>query len=299
MIAPEISKQQTRLGLIYGFAAYIWWGMAVVYFKLVSATSAEEILAHRIIWSLLLLCLLMTYRKRWPEVRTALKQKQILLMLSLTTFLVASNWFVFIWAVTHEQIVQASLGYYINPLVSMLLGFVFLKERLRFWQKISAALAFISVTYLTLKVGVLPWVSLYLAFSFGLYGLIRKVVRVDSMLGLTIETGILFPIALAYLIFCASLGTLDFLSISLKQDLLLMLSGVVTALPLLWFAHAARRLRLSTIGFLQFLAPSLQLLIGVLLYNEPFTLQYQITFAVIWTALLIYSMDAIKGNRAK
>jgi chloramphenicol-sensitive protein RarD len=288
------STREIRLGLTYGLAAYIWWGFTVIYFKAVSHVTPLEILAHRIVWSLVLLGVWMGFKARWREFSCVLRHRRSLSTLLLTTVLVACNWLVFIWAITHDRVVEASLGYYINPLVNVLLGFVFLRERLRRWQWVSVALAFTGVCYLTASLGALPWIALFLAFSFAFYGLLRKTAPVDSMLGLTVETLLLLPLALGYLAVLAGQGSITFLTHSRSTDLLLLCAGAITALPLLWFAHAARRLKLATIGFLQYIAPSLQLLIGVVIYQEAFTAQHGIAFAFVWTALALYSFDSVR-----
>jgi chloramphenicol-sensitive protein RarD len=280
----------------YGLAAYTWWGVVVVYFKAVSHVPSLEVLAHRIVWALVLLSTLLALRHRWPQVLAAVRTRRTLLTLVATAFLVAINWLTFIWAVSHSRVVQASLGYFTNPLVNVLLGFLFLRERLRPAQWVSVALAAVGVTYLTVALGEVPWIALTLAFSFGFYGLLRKVAAVGALEGLTIEAMVLLPIAGSYLIFLASRGSLVFGHRDVRTDGLLVAAGAVTALPLLWFSNAARRLRLATVGFLQYLAPSLQLMLGVLLYGEPFRRHHQITFAFIWTALAIYSIETYRGR---
>jgi chloramphenicol-sensitive protein RarD len=269
----------------------------VVYFKAVAHVAPLEVLAHRILWSVVLLSLLMSMQRRWTDVRAALRSRRNIATLLCTTVLVAGNWFVFIWAIGHDHVVQASLGYYINPLVNVFLGFLLLRERLRPWQWLSVILAGVAVGYLTLGLGKFPWIALFLAFSFGCYGLLRKTAAVDSMLGLTIETSLLLPPALAYLAYLAFKGSIAFTTISPWTDALLVFAGVVTAMPLLWFTRAARRLRYATVGFMQYIAPSLQLLLGVTVYGEPFTIEFRITFSLIWLALAIYSIDAVRAHR--
>lgn len=293
------TAQQTRTGILYGLAAYTWWGLVVVYFKAVSHVTALEVLAHRIIWSVVLLGVLMTLKGRWAEVSCVMRHPRTLITLLGTTVLVAGNWFGFIWAISNERVVEASLGYFINPLVLVFLGFVFLGERLRGLQWFSVALAFIGVGYLTLSFGAPPWIALFLAFSFGFYGLLRKRAPVDSMLGLTLETAFLLPMALGYLAFLAAKDSLIFANQSRWTDLLLILAGAITALPLLWFTHAARRLRLATTGFLQYIAPSLQLLLGVAVYGEAFQGTHAIAFSFTWLALALYSFDSIRAQRSK
>jgi chloramphenicol-sensitive protein RarD len=249
------------------------------------------VLAHRVVWSVVLLAVLMRWRGRWGAALATLRDRRTVITLLGTTLLIAVNWFTFIWAIAHRQLLQASLGYFINPLVNVLLGFVFLHERLRIWQRVSVALAAIGVTYLTLHSGEVPVLALVLAGTFALYGLLRKVVRVDAMTGLTVETLLLAPVALAYMGFLewrdlAKFGT------HWPTSLLLPLGGVITAVPLLWFANAVRRLRLSTIGFLQYLAPSLQFLVAVAAFGENLTATHLVSFGCIWAALAIYSTDS-------
>ena len=219
------------------------------------------------------------------------------MILAITGLLVSSNWFIYVWAVTHDFMIQASLGYYINPLVNILLGMVFLKEKLRRLQWLAVILAATGVTFLTIFYGEFPWISLFLAFSFGLYGLIRKVVQVGSLIGLTIETLLLTIPATIYLIFLESTGQGSFLQINLKTDLLLICAGVITAIPLLLFTISARRVNLSTVGFMQYIAPTCIFLLGILIYQEPFYTAHIVTFLLIWTALALYSVDSVINLR--
>jgi chloramphenicol-sensitive protein RarD len=295
---PSDETRRARSGVFYGLAAYSWWGLVVLYFKAVSHVPELEVLAHRVLWSMLLLGLLVTLRGRWREAAAALRNRKTALTLVATTVLVASNWFVFIWAMSNNEVVQASLGYFINPLVNVLLGFLFLKERLRKWQWFSVVLAFTGVAYMTLGVGQFPWIAVFLATAFGLYGLLRKTVAVDSLLGQTVETAFLLPVALGYLGYLALNDSMAFLHVDLGTDVLLMAAGVVTATPLLWFATAARRLRLATLGFLQYIAPTSQLLLGVLVFGEAFTQDHQIAFTLIWAALAVYTADAVREQYA-
>ena len=284
----------TRKGMLYGLAAYGWWGLVVVYFKAVDHVSPPEVLAHRVIWSVALLALLMARTGRGSALKAALRDPRTLRTLTATTLLVGGNWFVFIWAVGNDRVLEASLGYFINPLVNVFLGFIVLRERLRPLQWISVALAFGGVAYLALDLGVLPWVSIFLAFSFGFYGLLRKTASVDSMTGLTVECLLLLPFALSYLIILAVRSEIAFATVSRSTDGLLLLAGVVTALPLLWFAKAARRLPLATIGFMQYIAPSLHFLLAVTFLGEPFIPAFRITFGCIWIALVLFSADQLR-----
>ncbi len=295
----ETCAREARLGVMYGLGCYLWWGIAAIYYKAVSHVAAPEVLAHRIVWSVMLLTLLMKLKGRWPVAIHALKHRGVILSLVGSTVLIAINWFTFIWAVAHDQIVQASLGYFINPLVSVMLGYVFLGERLRAWQWLSVCLAVSGVVFMTYGLGGLPVISLILACSFGLYGLLRKTSQVDSLVGLSVETTLLLPLAVGYLVYRAWSHQLMFGHDTRLTDILLALSGVITAVPLLWFVSAARRLRLATMGFLQYLAPSFQLLLGVALYHEPFTRTHLISFGLIWIGLTVYSIDAVIKTRSR
>ncbi|MCP4247506.1 MAG: EamA family transporter RarD [bacterium] len=297
-MAPPVepSLRSARVGVAYGLGAYLFWGLVPVYFKAVASIPPLEILAHRVVWSLVLLAALLTLRRSWKLVFGAVASRTVAVTLAATTLLIAVNWYVFIWAVGRGHILQASLGYYINPLVNVVLGYVFLGERLDRWQKTSVALAAAGVAYLTFGYGQVPWIALTLAGSFGFYGLLRKTVPIGALAGLTVETVMLGPLALGYIVYLAAQGAGSFGTVSRTTDGLLILAGVVTAVPLLWFANAARRLRLATLGFLQYLAPTGHFLLAVIVFDEPFNRDYLITFVCIWTALLIYSVDTARGR---
>jgi chloramphenicol-sensitive protein RarD len=290
-------RDQTRRGVIYGFLAYLVWGFFPIYFKALHGISPLEVVAHRIVWSLLFLLILAGVTGAWKEVRAAFGNRRVLLTLIGSTCLITVNWLVFIYAVGKGQVLQSSLGYFMTPLVNVLLGMVFLRERLRPLQVASLLLAIAGVTLLTVRVGTVPWISLILAGSFGLYGLLRKTVRVESLAGLLVETLLTGPLALAYLIWLAIQGMGAFPGAVDQGALLLPLAGVMTATPLLLFASAARRLRLATIGFLQYLTPSLHFTLAVLLYHEPFTRTHLMTFILIWCGLSLYSFDAARVYR--
>jgi chloramphenicol-sensitive protein RarD len=294
-VAPPVPDgSEARIGLAYGLAAYTFWGLSVFYFKAIASVPPLEILAYRILWSVPLLLAWLWARGRLGDLRAVLRTRRTVAILLVTTALIASNWLVFILAVATGRVLQASLGYYINPLLNVFLGMVFLGERLRPVQWISVLLAASGVTYLTASFGSLPFISLTLAVTFGLYGLLRKTVPADGPVALTVETGMLLPAAIGFVVFQAGRGEMAFLHTSRTVDLLLPLSGVVTTLPLLWFTNAVRRLRLTTIGFLQYLSPSLQLLLAVVVYEEPFTRTHLVTFSCIWAALALYSLDALR-----
>ncbi|HEY5973530.1 MAG TPA: EamA family transporter RarD [Geobacteraceae bacterium] len=284
----------SRQGLLYGILAYFVWGFFPLYFKAIAAVPALQVVCHRIVWSLLFLLAVIGWRGEWTALRTAFRSARSIALLTSTALLIATNWLVFIVAVGHDQVLQSSLGYFITPLVSVLLGVLFLKERLRRLQLVSLVLAAAGVLLLTWHFGAIPWTALILAVTFGSYGLLRKVVAVDSLAGLTVETMLLGPPALGYLIFVVATGHGPLLGVTMAEHICLPLAGVVTAIPLLLFAAAARRLRLATIGFLQYLTPTLHFLLAVVVFNEPFSSSHLASFICIWAGLVIYSIDAYR-----
>jgi chloramphenicol-sensitive protein RarD len=284
-------------GILYAACAYLFWGFLPVYWKALQAVSATQILAHRVIWSFILLMGLLLIKRDLPNLRLALQDRRNWAASILAAGLLTVNWLTYIWGVNAGFIVETSLGYFINPLVNVLLGVLFLREKLRSWQWLPVGLASVGVLYLTFSYGRLPWISLVLAFSFGLYGLIKKTASLGALHGLSVETGIMFLPATFYLLFAASQGEAVFGNMDVATNLLLVFTGVVTALPLLLFGAAARRIHLSTLGILQYIAPTCQFLIGVYIYGEPFTQERLIGFSIIWIALLIYSIEGILERR--
>ena len=282
-----------RQGLLYGVLAYGWWGLIPLYFKTVHHVRPIEILAHRVVWSCLLLAVVISVGRRWQSFLTALGNRHVLLTLAVTTALIATNWFTYIYAIDATRLLQASLGYFITPLANVCLGVVFLQERLSRLQIVSIAVAVVGVVMLAVLGGEFPWISLGLATSFSLYGLLRKTVKIDGLMGLFIETLILLPLSSAMLGWFLVEGDAAFRLDDPATDGLLMLGGVVTAVPLLAFAAAARRLRMSTLGFLQYLAPSVQFLLAVLAFGEPFSRWQIASFGCIWTAIGLYSLDSL------
>lgn len=278
-------------GIIYGVAAYTAWGLLPIYWKLIHTVPALEILSHRMIWSLLFLVLLLSYRSQWAWLRPALRNRRTVLIYLVTAVLLSVNWGVYIWSVNTNHIVESSLGYFINPLVNVLLGVLLLGERLRRWQLVAIAAAVIGVAYLTLRLGHLPWISLTLAGTFGFYGLLRKKAPLDSLPGLSLEMAWMFVPALGYMLWVQGNGTAVFLHTDLRTNLLLPLTGLATAFPLLWFGTAAQQVTLTTLGILQYIAPTGQFLLGVLLYGEPFDQHKLIGFSLIWIALIIYTVE--------
>ena len=286
----ELQRQRSRQGVIYGILSYGLWGLIPLYFKLVSNVSPEEVLAQRVVWSFALLAVLVTLLGRWKDLRAALASRQTLVMLSASTLLLGVNWFVYIYAVSTNQVVEASLGYFLNPLVNVVIGVTILKEHLRGWQLASITLAGVGVAIMGA-----PLIAVSLALSFAFYGLLRKQVAVDGLLGLLIETMLLLPIAAAYIGYLQNAGLAAFRLDDSATCLKLAASGVVTAVPLLLFAAAARRLRFSTLGFLQYLAPTVQFLLAVLLFHEPLTTTKLAALGCIWTAVAIYSYDTLRA----
>ncbi len=289
--------QEIRTGVIAGILAYTMWGFFPLYFKEIDEVSSIEILAHRIIWAVPFGLLILHFRKQLSDVVAALKNKRTLTALILAAFVIALNWFVYVWAVQNERIFEASLGYYINPLVFVLVGVVVTKERLSRLQLIAVGTAALGVLILTIYGGVFPWVSITLAISFTMYGYIRRITDVGAMPGLFIETVVLLLPALAFWYWLAQSDQSGFFTVGGAMPLWLILVGPITVLPLLCFAIAARRLRLSTLGFLQYIGPTLQFLTG-LYYGEVFTTAHAWCFSLIWIAVGTYSYDAWRKSRA-
>jgi chloramphenicol-sensitive protein RarD len=286
------AARENRRGLIAGVAAFGTWGLIPVYWKVFTSLSAAEILAHRFVWTTLFLVVLLTWQQRWTEVHDATRSRRALLFCFASGLAISVNWLVFIWAVNVGRVIETSLGYFMTPLVNVLFGATFLRERLTRWQFLSVLLALCGVLNLTFGYGRFPWLALTLCLSFGLYGLLRKQSGVRPIPGLFLETTLLTPIAAGYLVYLERRGGAA-LSGSWTMAGLLVTTGVVTGLPLVWFGHAARHLRLTTLGFLQYLAPSCSFFLGVFLYHEPFTRAHLITFTFIWVALAIFTVEAV------
>ncbi|EJT0555554.1 EamA family transporter RarD [Vibrio vulnificus] len=295
MTAEE--QQKARQGVLLALGAYTMWGIAPIYFKSLAAVSPLEILSHRVVWSFFLLAALLHFGRHWRTVRDVLTSKSKMLYLVTTAILVGANWLIFIWAVNANHMLDASLGYYINPLINVLLGMLFLGERLRKLQWFAVTLAACGVLVQLVVFGSVPIVAIALAFSFGFYGLLRKKVSVDAQTGLFIETLVMLPAAAIYLLFIAATPTSNMLANPSQLNLLLIAAGVVTTLPLLCFTGAATRLKLSTLGFFQYIGPSLMFLLAVLIYGEAFTSDKALTFAFIWGALVVFSFDGLRYRR--
>lgn len=286
-----------RAGVASGVVAYVLWGLFPLYWGFLAPASPFEVLASRMVFALLSLALLVTVVGQWPVVAAVLRDRRARVILLLAAVVVSVNWGVFIWAVANELVVDASLGYFINPLVSVALGVLVLRERLRALQWLAVGIATVAVLYATFSLGRIPWVALVLAFSFGFYGLAKKLAGVDAIPSLTVETLYMTPLALAYLGWLWTQGTLTFGQEGLGHALLMAGAGPVTALPLLFFGFAAHRVPLSVLGPLQYVAPSLQLAIGVWLFHEPMSPQRWLGFVGVWIALVVFTVDAVRSSR--
>lgn len=292
-----MDAKQTRQGIFFALAAYFMWGIAPAYFKLIQQVSADEILTHRIIWSFFFMLALITLGRNWPKVRAACQNRKRLLLLAVTALLIGGNWLLFIWAVNNHHMLEASLGYFINPLVNVLLGMLFLGERFRRMQWVAVALAFTGVLVQLWQFGSLPIIGLGLAFSFAFYGLLRKKIAIDAQTGMLIETLWLLPVAAAYLFLFADSPTSHLSANPWSLNLLLVAAGIVTTVPLLCFTAAATRLRLSTLGFFQYLGPTLMFLLAVTFYGETVGRDKLVTFGFIWAALILFTLDALYTQR--
>ncbi|MCT8868609.1 MULTISPECIES: EamA family transporter RarD [Shewanella] len=289
-----------RKGILLAVSAYCMWGFAPLYFKLLHHVSATEILLHRVIWSFVFMVIIMLFIGGFGKLRQLFKQPKQLLVLTITSLLIAGNWLIFIWAVNNDHMLDASLGYFINPLLNVLLGMLFLGERLRKLQWFAVALASTGVLLQLVSFGSIPIVSLALAGTFGVYALLRKKVNVDAKSGLLVETAILLPVALVYLVATLDSATANMLTNDWHLNLLLMAAGIVTTIPLLCFAGAAVRIPLSMLGFFQYIGPSIMFILAVTLFNEPFDAEKSITFGFIWSALLVFTFDmAYKRKTAR
>lgn len=285
-------------GIWYGIGAYALWGFFPIYWKFLHQVPALQVIGHRIGWSFILLAVYIVITRQWQDFRsTAFKMKTIGIY-SIAAVLLSFNWLIYVWGVNAGFIIETSLGYFINPLLSVLLGVIFLRERLRPRQWIPVGLAAVGVVYLTFVYGHLPWIALSLAFSFGFYGFVKKLSPLGSLYGLTLETGIVFPIALIYLAIVGVNGSGAFLQDGKLVDIFLIGAGVVTTIPLLLFASAAKQIPLTIVGLLQYIAPTIQFLIGVFVYKELFDRAHFIGFAIVWVALIIFAVESYLANRA-
>lgn len=289
---------QAQQGILYAIGAYIMWGLAPFYFKQLQQVPALEILAHRIVWSILLLLGLMYALKQLPQFVEGLKSPKRLLLLCCASVLLALNWLIYIWAVNQGRILEASLGYYINPLINVLFGALFLQERLRYMQYVAVGLVFIGVAILLIGFGAFPWVAISLAVSFSIYGLLRKMVLIGPIPGLAIETLFMLPFAIVYFALFTPEHS-NMLHNSSLQNALLVGLGILTTAPLLCFIAAAKRLMYSTIGFLQYLGPTLMFIIAVVVYNEAFDTSRAVIFGFVWAGVVLFSVDSLRGYKQR
>lgn len=281
----------SQIGMMYAFGAYLIWGFAPLYFKHLGFVPVYEMLSHRVIWSVLFIALVLTFTGAWLRVWSLLKSPKSIAVLMVSTLLISTNWGVFIWAINNDRMLDASLGYFINPLINVLLGVIFLNESLTRIKWIAISLAFLGVIVQVIELGSLPWVSLILPISFALYGLARKMIKVEALTGLFIETLLLLPFALFYLCYFAHSDSANVFNNNMVLNGWLMLAGVVTATPLIFFTKAALRLTLSTLGFFQYIGPSLLFIFAVIVYGEPLALVKVITFLFIWSGVLLFAFE--------
>ncbi len=293
----KVANSQERSGLIgvfYGAIGFTAWGLLPLYWKLLKEIPADEILAHRIFWSFLFVGGILLYRNGMGVLKETVKDRKNVRNVLLCAFFITINWGTYIWAVNSGNILQSSMGYYINPLMVVLLGMTVLKEKLNVFQYISIGFAAVGVAVLAIQYGRIPWVSLLLASSFALYGLFKKLLKAEALVGMALETTVLMPLALGYVLFKLFTGQSALYSVSLSTILILLLSGIATATPLLWYAMGSARVKLSTMGFLQYIAPTISLFLGVFVYGEEFTGTHLLSFGFIWIGLIIYSLSNMK-----
>ncbi|MEW9051751.1 MAG: EamA family transporter RarD [Neobacillus sp.] len=293
-----MEKSEVRLGTIHAGFSYLLWGLLPIYWKFLGHVNTQEILANRIFWSFVFMVIVLLISRKWSllviTVKGFAKNRKQMYALTVASLLISVNWFIYIWAVNTDHLVEASLGYYINPLVSILLGMLVLKEKLNGYQYAAFLLAAIGVVIISISYGSFPWISIVLAVSFGLYGLAKKLINVDSAVGLTLETLVLTPISFAFIVYLMIKGSSSFLAINVTTDLLLIGAGAATAVPLLYFAKGAQKIPLSLLGFLQYIAPTLTLVLGVFVYHEHFSKMQLLAFMFIWSALTLYSLSKTK-----
>ncbi len=285
-----------KKGVVYVIGTYIVWGVLPIYWKLLQDVPATILVAYRVVWSLILVVGLLTYLRQWRWLKGAITNKYIFFTFLTTGYLLTVNWLVYIWAVNSGYIVDASLGYFINPLVSVLLGVIFFRERLRPGQSVAIVIAFVGVLYLTISYGSLPWIALTLACTFSIYGLLKKSTSLQVLQGLSLEMAVIFLPALGYLFIADGAGAGQFNTLTM---LLLVGTGVLTAVPFYFYSAAAQKIPLSMMGILQYIAPTLQFLIGVLVYGETFTQDRMIGFSLVWLALIIYTIEGLMARRRR
>jgi chloramphenicol-sensitive protein RarD len=289
--------EETKKGIINALAAYVMWGFAPIYFKLLQGVDASEILMHRIVWSCVLLLIIVVVSNKWQAVKSLIQQPKMIARLALSSIFLAINWFMFIWAINNDHLLDASLGYFINPLFSVALGMIFLNEKLRKWQWFAVFLAIVGVVVQFIALGSLPVISFVLAGSFGIYGLLRKQMHVDSLIGLLIESMLMLPIALVFWWFFVNSATGNMFHNTWSLNSTLIFAGVITTAPLLCFTTAAKKLTLTVLGFFQYVGPSLMFILAIVIYNEPLQVAKLTTFFFIWSALFVFSFDSYRARR--
>jgi len=289
--------QLLHSGVVYAALAFAWWGLFPLYFRIVSGIDPGEVLAHRIVWCLLLMLALLAWRRQWNWLGPVLRQKKVLAAFIASALLLSGNWLTYIWSVNNGHVIDASLGYFITPLVNVLLGYTLLHERPRRAQWTALAFAALGVIWLTVQTGRLPWIALVLAATFGCYGLLRKIATLGAVEGLTLETMLLAPLALGAIVVWSLQGRSTFPAPDALTNLWLIALGPITAVPLLMFAAGARRISMTTLGLLQYIGPSIQFALGVWVFHEPFTRARMAGFALIWLALIVYSADGWRVTR--
>ena len=286
-----------KKGVLYGIGAYLLWGLFPIYWKWLESVPAIQLISHRIIWSFVLLAIIVFVTRQWKAFRSAVLSPKVIFIYLASAIFLSINWLTYVWAINSGYVVESSLGYFINPLLSVLLGVLFLREKLRAWQWVPIGLAAVGVTYVAISYGQFPWIALTLACSFAVYGLIKKTAPLGSLYGLTLETGLLFVPAVAFLLIMEGQGQGAFLHSGSVKDLLMAGAGVVTTIPLLMFASAAQRIPLSMVGVLQYITPTMQFLLGVLVYHEPFNQSHLIGFCIVWLALIIFWAEGFLASR--
>ncbi len=298
-----MSQENNTTGIAYALGAFILWGLMPLFFRELSHVPELEFLGHRMIWSFLFLIFLLFFRRSYimllSEIGQIITNRKMLLMLLFTAALISSNWLVYIWAIANDNVLQASLGYYINPLMNMALGMLVLGERISKRKQFSVSLAALGVLYMIIESGEFPWIALYLATSFAIYGLVRKKAAIGAVMGQWVEMLIILPVALTYLAYLNISATPEAIGHDNYTLFMLVISGAVTAIPLVLFTSAARSLPLTTLGLLQYIAPTITFLLAIFLWHEPFTMTHMVAFGCIWGALVIYSMDSFLPSRQK
>jgi chloramphenicol-sensitive protein RarD len=295
---PAAKVLDDRLvGYCYALAAFVAWGVLPLYWKMLEVVPAQEILAHRVVWSFLFMAGILITLKSWSNLIELFKSGKNLAMIAFCAVLISINWYVYIWAVNTDRVVEASMGYYITPIITFLFGITLLKERLYLFRFVAFVLVVAGVALITVYFGRIPWIALVLASTFAVYSLLKKLLKVDSALGLALETAFITPLALAFIMFKQFNGTGSFAAFSPVITLFLVGSGIVTAIPLLWFAKAAQKIELSSLGILQYIGPSISLLIGIFYLKEAFTAIHFISFCLIWAGVIVYSWSAVNGMK--